>query len=236
MQYDLLEKPSGYRPPEDIRVLVGCEKSGIGRNAFLKLGFDAYSCDLKPAVDRSNRHLQCDIRDLLDDGTWDVLCVLHPPCTALCNSGNQWHTTKLPKGKTRAQQDKELKDGCELFSDCWNCSIPHVAVENPVMWWKPKQMIRNFQPHSQSIQPYMFGEPFKKKTLWWLRRLPKLKPTNILQLPEKGSEEDKKWQMIHRMPPSEERSDLRSKTFQGHANAFASQWGKYVCENSVRVA
>jgi len=232
MQSDIFKNEVGYRPPEDIRVLMGCEKSGVGREAFLKLGFDAYSCDLQPSDDRSNRHFQCDIREILDDG-WDVLCLLHPPCKRLCNSGVRWISGDPPKGKTKAQVQHELKEGAALFSDCWNAGIPHTAVENPVMHAKAKALITNFQPHSQVIQPWWFGNPYFKATCWWLKNLPILTPTNKLNPPKPGTEEHKAWSMIHRAPPSAERTNIRSKTFQGHADAFASQWGTYVCHNSI---
>lgn len=231
MQNDLFKTPAGYRPPEDIRVLMGCEKSGVGRNAFLKLGFDTFSCDLQPADDKSNRHFQCDVRDIMDDG-WDVLIVSHPPCTRLCLSGLRW-LHKPPKGKTLEQMWKELDEGCELFSDCWNATVPHVGVEQPIIHRHAAARIRNYRKYSQIVHPYHYGEKILKSTCWWLKELPNLKPTNQLVPPKPGTDEHKAWSAIHRCPPSAERSNIRSRTFQGHADAFARQWGDYVCNYSI---
>ena len=127
-----------------LRVLVGCETSGVVRRAFLARGHDAWSCDLLPADDQTNRHIQCDIRDILGWG-WDLLAVMHPPCTRLCNSGVRW-LHQPPRGKTVDQMWQELDEGAELFSACWNAPIPRIAVENPVMHKHAKQRIRNYRP------------------------------------------------------------------------------------------
>ena len=231
MQLDMLQTVNEYKDPSDIRVLLGCEKSGVGRQAFLKRGFDAYSCDLQPADDRSNRHFTCDIREVLDDD-WDVLIVCHPPCTRLANSGVRW-IKKPPPGKTHAQIQRELEEGAALFSDCWNASVPHVAVENPIMHRYAKSLIKNYVKQSQIVQPWHHGEKAFKATAWWLRNLPNLVPTNKLTPPSPGTEEHKKWSFIHRAAPGPERSNFRSRTFQGHADAFAEQWGDYVCNQSI---
>lgn len=112
-----------------LRVLVGCETSGRVRNAFLALGHDAWSCDLLPSVDGSNRHIVCDVRDLLGDG-WDLLAVMHPPCTRLCNSGVRW-LHKAPPGRSLEEMWSDLDEGAALFSECWNAPIERVAVETP---------------------------------------------------------------------------------------------------------
>lgn len=234
MQLDLLQTPAGYRPPEDIRVLMGCEKSGVGRRAFEKLGFDVFSCDLQKCDDNSNRHYQDDIRNILDEFEWDVLIVCHPPCTRLCNSGVRWLSAP-PKGKTLNDMQRELREGCELFSDCLNADVPHIAIEQPIIHKYAKALIRNYRPQSQVVQPHQFGDRAFKATSWYLKRLPLLVPTNQLEIPKKGTEEYKAWSMIHRAPPSKERSNIRSQTFKGHADAFSSQWGRYVCMNSVKL-
>ncbi|MBD9652014.1 phosphoadenosine phosphosulfate reductase family protein [Ensifer sp. ENS09] len=110
------------------RVLVACEFSGTVRNAFSARGYDAWSCDLLPSEDGSNRHIVGDARDFLDDG-WDLLIVAHPPCTRLCNSGVRW-LTKPPRGKTLEQMWAELDEGAALFSDFWNAPIARIAIES----------------------------------------------------------------------------------------------------------
>jgi hypothetical protein len=115
-----------------MKVLVGCETSGIVRDAFLELGHDAWSCDVLPADTPTNRHMVADVRDVLKWETWDMLIVCHPPCTRLCNSGVRW-LHKAPPGRTVEEMWAELDAGAELFSDCWNADVPRVCVENPVM-------------------------------------------------------------------------------------------------------
>jgi hypothetical protein len=168
-----------------LKVLVGCETSGEVRRAFLDRGHDAWSCDLLPAQDSTNRHMQCDVRNVLDMG-WDLLAVMHPPCTRLCNSGVRW-LHKPPKGRTLDEMWADLDQGVALFSACWNAPIPRVAVENPVMHKQAKQRIENFKPAAQHVQPHWFGDPAFKTTGLYLRGLPKLTPTNRLTPPQKGT-------------------------------------------------
>ena len=207
-----------------MRVLVACEQSGVVRRAFAALGHDAWSCDLLPSIDRNNKHLQCDVRDILDDG-WDFLIVAHPPCTRLCNSGVRWLSVP-PPGRTHDEMWDELRQGAELFSDCWNADIPRVVVENPIMHRHAKALIRNYQPPAQTVQPWWFGEPAFKATSFYLRgEIEPLKPTNKLTPPTPGTEEHKAWSFIHRMPPGPDRWRKRSDTFPGIAAAMAEQWG-----------
>jgi hypothetical protein len=208
------------------RVLIGCELSGVMRRAFALEGCDAWSCDIEPSEDRSNKHLIGDIRDFLDEG-WDALIVAHPPCTRLCNSGVRWLKTP-PPGKTVAQMQMELAEGAALFSACWNAKIPHVAIENPVMHHHAKALIHNFQPASQTVQPWWFGDRAFKATGWYLRHLPRLTPTHKLTPPAKGSAEHKAWSMIHRASPGPNRAKLRSRTFEGMAAAAAAQWTNHI--------
>lgn len=226
-----------------MRVLIACEYSGVVRRAFADLGHDAWSCDLLPADDRSNKHLICDVRDVLNDG-WDLLMVAHPPCTRLCNSGARW-LVEPPKNlnhtfceNTRAtyrgwSRDarlqfmwQELDKGAALFSDCWNAPIERIAVENPVMHKHAKSRIRDFQPAAQHVQPWWFGEEMFKSTGLYLRNLPKLVPTNRLTPPKKGTDEHKRWSRIHHMPPGPDRGKERSRTPEGIARAMAVQWGR----------
>lgn len=215
--------PHRYAPPVALRVLVGFETSGIVRRAFAALGHDVWSCDLLPAEDGSNRHIRCDIRDILDDG-WDLLAVMHPPCTRLCNSGVRW-LSGPPPGKTLEDMQVELREGAALFSACWNAPIERVAIENPVMHRHAKALIENYKPATQTVQPWWFGDPAFKSTGLYLRRLPPLRATNRLTPPRPGTDEHKAWSRVHRAPPSPDRWRLRSKTFPGLAAAMAAQWG-----------
>jgi len=160
-----------------LRVLVACEFSGVVRRAFLDAGADAWSCDLLPAEDGSNRHIVGDARDLLGDG-WDLL-IAHPPCTRLCNSGVRWLSVP-PSGRTLADMWAELDTGAELFASFWNARIERIAVGNPVMHRHAKERIKHYAEPVQSVQPWQFGHGEIKRTCLWLRNLPPLKPTNIV--------------------------------------------------------
>lgn len=201
------------------RILIACEFSGVVRRAFAARGHDVWSCDLLPAEDRSNRHIQRDVRDILHDG-WDMLIVAHPPCTRLCNSGVRW-LTRAPEGRTLDDMWRELDAGAELFSALWNAPITHVAVENPVMHRYAKERIVNYEPPAQSVQPWQFGHGETKRTCFWLRNLPPLTPTQIV---------DGREQRVFRMTPGPNRWAERSRTYQGIATAMADQWGGYVSE------
>lgn len=197
-----------------MRVLVACEYSGVVRRAFAARGHDAWSCDLLPAEDRSNKHVIGDARKLLDDG-WDLLIVAHPPCTRLCNSGVRW-LSKPPAGKTLEQMHDELREGASLFSDFWNAPIERICVENPVMHRHAKALITNYREPAQSVQPWQYGHGETKRTCLWLRNLPPLVPTNIVE----GRE-----QRVFRMSPGPDRWKERSRFFPGIAGAMADQWG-----------
>jgi len=199
-----------------LRVLVACEYSGVVRRAFLARGCDAWSCDLLPAEDGSNRHIRGDARELLHDG-WDLLMVAHPPCTRLCNSGVRWLSTP-PPGRSAAQMEQELREGAALFSAFWNAPIPRIAVENPVMHRHAKALIENYAEPAQSIQPWQFGHGECKRTCLWLKNLPPLRPTNVVA----GRE-----QRVHRMPPSPTRWKERSRFYPGIAAAMADQWTEH---------
>lgn len=211
------------RDSATIRVLIGCEQSGTVRGAFERLGFDAWSCDLLPDVAGSNRHIVGDVRDVLAWG-WDMVAVMHPPCTRLCNSGVRWLSAP-PRGKTLEQMWAELDEAADLFSACWNASVPRIAVENPVMHKHAKARIEGYTPPAQTVQPWWFGDEAFKATSLYLRDLPALVPTNKLDPPEPGTDEHKAWSFIHLTPPSADRWRIRSKTFDGVARAMAEQWG-----------
>lgn len=184
-------------------VLVACEYSGKVRKAFRDAGFNAWSNDLLPSDDNSPYHLQADCRDVIRSG-WDLI-IMHPPCTALAVSGNRWYGKGMPKHHDR------------LFSIEWTVRLwelaknnsPMVAMENPVG-------VLPIQP-SQYVQPWQFGHGETKKTGLWLHNLPPLVSTNVVP----GRE-----QRIWKLPPSADRWKVRSETFQGIADAMASQWGR----------
>jgi hypothetical protein len=209
-----------------MRVLIACEFSGIVRRAFAARGHDAWSCDLLPSEDRSNKHIVGDVRSILDDG-WDLLMVAHPPCTRLCNSGVRWLSAP-PAGRTLAEMWADLDEGASLFSDCWNAPIERIAVENPVMHRHAKERIRNYAEPAQSIQPYEFGHQETKRTCLWLKGLPPLKPTTPdVRLPN-DPDERRAWSRVHRMPPGPDRRKERSRFFSGIADAMATQWTEHV--------
>ena len=193
----------------DIRILVGCEFSGIVRDAFKQEGFNAWSCDLLP-TEIKGQHIQADVLSILNDG-WDM-AIFHPPCTRLCNSGVRWlHERNLWK---------EMEKSAQFFLSLLTCDIPYIAVENPVPHKYAMNIIK--QKYSQTIQPWQFGHSTSKRTCLWLKNLPLLKATT--EKPNTLTYE------IHTASPTKNRWKMRSKTFQGIALAFASQWGKFIDE------
>ena len=196
------------------RILVACEFSGIVRRAFASVGHDAWSCDLLPAEDGANKHIVGDARNILEDG-WDLLIACHPPCTRLCNSGVRW-LHKPPEGRTLGDMWQELEEAADLFSAFWNAPVERICIENPVMHRHAKARIVNYQPFAQSVQPWQFGHGETKRTCLWLKNLPPLAPTNIVE----GRE-----QRVFRMPMSPGRWRERSRFFPGIAAAMAGQWG-----------
>lgn len=210
-----------------MRVLVGCEFSGVVRRAFAARGHDAWSCDLLPSDDGSNRHIRGDVRDHLNEG-WDLLAVMHPPCTRLCNSGISW-LSNAPKGKTIEQVWRELNEAAELFSTLWNAPIPRIAVENPIMHRHAKARIQGYEPPAQTVTPWQFGDPVQKKVCLWLKGLPLLRPTDEVTLPEpdfcvrkSGPRAGKPYRYYFHQGKS---GHERSRFFPGIAAAMAEQWG-----------
>jgi hypothetical protein len=185
-----------------MKVLVACEYSGTVRDAFIKAGHDAISCDLLP-TDVPGPHYQGDVDDLLWSGNWDLM-IAHPPCTHLAVSGARHFPAKRADGRQQAALDFVFK--------LLNAPIPKIALENPI-----SIISSQIAKPTQIIQPWQFGHGETKATCLWLKGLPPLKPTDIVE----GREAK-----IHRMPPSAERWKLRSKTYQGIADAMAAQWGK----------
>jgi hypothetical protein len=213
------------------RVLIGCESSGVMRRAFLARGHDAWSCDLLPAEDGSNRHIRGDVRDHLADG-WDLLVVAHPPCTRLCNSGVRWLHTP-PPGRTLDSMWAELDEGAALFAACWHAPVERVAVENPVMHRHARERLPADLPRPQIVQPWWFGDPAFKATGFYLRGLPPLAPTDRLDPPKPGTEAHKAWSAVHRASPGPDRWRFRSRTFPGLAAACAAQWGEYARQETA---
>lgn len=186
-----------------MRVLVACEYSGKVREAFRKLGHDAWSCDLLPADDNSPFHIQGDCVPVIQQ-CWDII-IMHPPCTALAVSGNRWYGKGMPKHSERLES---IKWTTALYNLAKEHARAGACMENPVG-------VLPIKP-TQYIQPWQFGHGETKKTGLWLHGLPPLEPTNIVE----GRE-----QRIWKLPPSPDRWKIRSTTFQGIADAMANQWG-----------
>jgi len=196
-----------------MRVLVACEFSGKVRDAFLKLGHDAMSCDLLP-TESPGPHYEGDVFDVIDDG-WDMM-VAHPPCTYLANSGVRW----LYKQGTKDHNEErwaDMRTAAKFFTALLASDIEKIAVENPT-----PHRHAGLPPYTQAIQPYEYGHPESKRTCLWLRNLPPLVPTQVIT--------ENIQQSIWRYPPSPHRWKLRSETFQGIADAMAEQWG-FLCPN-----
>lgn len=214
-----------------MRVLIGCEYSGVVRRAFAARGHDTWSCDLLPAEDGSNRHIVGDVRDVLSDG-WDLV-VAHPPCTRLCRSGRHWLSgagkmtppKKLPRGRTWQSMRDEFEAGVELFLACWRAPVARVAVENPEMHDLARDAMTPDVPRPHMVQPFWFGCPQYKATGWYLRGLAPLVATNPLPEPARGGDEWKAWNRVWRMPPGANRGKERSRFFPEMADAMADQWG-----------
>lgn len=188
-----------------MNVLVGCEYSGIVRDAFARLGHTAWSCDLL-APESPGLHYQGDVMDIIHDG-WD-LAIFHPPCTHLAVSGARWFKDKLP----------EQEEALGFVRALMDAPIARIAIENPV-----SIISTRIRKPDQIIQPWMFGHPETKATCLWLKNLPALTPTNDVQnqmalLPVQERNR------VHYLPPSPDRWKLRSTTLQGIANAMATQW------------
>lgn len=188
-----------------MKILIACEYSGIVRDAFLKRypKFIVTSCDLLES-ESLGPHYRGDVKDILYNNTWDMV-ISFPPCTHLASSGARWFKEK--------QKDGRQQQGIDFFKMFTNLDCKW-AIENPI-----GIMSTNFRKPDQIIQPWQFGHGETKATCLWLNGLPELKPTNIVEgrVPR-----------IHHMPPSKDRSKLRSKTYQGIADAMAEQWGDYL--------
>lgn len=196
-----------------MRVLVACEYSGTVRDAFLRRGHYAMSCDLLPCDSlNSGDHYQGDVRDILDHG-WDLM-IAHPPCTYLTNSGVSWLYRKPDRWA-------QLDEGAAFFKMLLDAPIPRKCIENPIMHKHAVERIGCRQ--TQVIQPWMFGHMEQKGTGLWLHNLPPLVPTNnvrdqMMALPKNQR------QRLHYLPPSADRWKLRSTTYFGIGEAMSIQW------------
>lgn len=184
-----------------MKILIACEYSGTVRDAFTRGGHDAMSCDLLPS-ETEGKHYQGDVRDVLDY-PWDMM-IAHPPCTHLSVSGARHFAEKRMDGRQQS--------AVSFFMMLARAQIPLIAIENPVcvmssLWRKPNQV----------IQPWQYGHGETKATCLWLKGLPALQPTQVV---------DGREARVHRMPPSAERWKERSRTFTGIAEAMATQWGR----------
>jgi len=181
-----------------MKVLVGCEFSGVVRDAFRKIGHNAWSCDLLES-ESQGQHITGDVREILNDG-WDMM-IAHPPCTYLAVSGARWFKDR----------QKEQFQALEFIKLLMNASIFYIAIENPIGVISTK-----IRKPDQIIQPWQFGHGETKATCLWLKNLPLLKPTNVVS---------GRFARVHREPPSKDRCKNRSRTYQHVAEAMATQWG-----------
>ena len=193
-----------------LRVLVACEYSGRVRDAFIRAGHYAASCDLLPSESSLGDHYQCDVRDLLDHG-WDLM-IAHPPCTYLSVSGMHW--------TTRGLRDPQLtEDALAFVQRLMDAPIERIAVENPI-----SIISSRIRKPDQIIQPWWFGHDASKKTCLWLKNLPLLTPTDMLAGDAKTRRGNQTASGQNKLPPSKDRWKIRSETYQGIADAMAAQW------------
>lgn len=218
------------------KILIACEESQAVCKAFREIGFEAFSCDIQEC---SGGHPEWHIcgdaikvmiggQIVTQDGkehvvdTWDLL-IAHPPCTYLTVTGNRWFNISR-YGDKAVQRYKDREKAADFFMQFVKCNIPKVAIENPIGY-----MSTVYQKPSQIIHPFMFGDPARKATCLWLKGLPKLTPTNIVDPViiryKNGNGTDNPWHMETMKLSSTERAKARSKTFPGIAKAMAEQWG-----------
>ncbi len=193
-----------------MKILIACEYSGVVRDAFRKLGHDAWSCDIIPTDADPAYHIQGDVLEIIDQG-WEMM-IAHPPCTYLSNAGAKHLYLGGTLNIDRYHKGLVAK---EFFLKLLNANIPKIAVENPML-----SKVFEMPAHTQEIQPYQFGHPVTKKTRLWLKNLPLLQPTNIVE-PNINCHDAGTWFM----KGGKDRQKNRAKTFQGIADAMAQQWG-----------
>ena len=192
-----------------MRVLIACEYSGRVRDAFAKLGHDAWSCDIIPTETEGN-HYEGSVLDILNDG-WDLM-IAHPPCTYLSNAGARF---LYPKGILNQERLAKGLLAKEFFMQLYNANIPKIAIENPI-----PSRVYGLPQYTQTIQPYEYGHPLQKRTCLWLKNLPKLTPTNIVN-ERQSTKVAGNWFN----KGGKDRQKERARTFEGIADAMAKQWG-----------
>lgn len=206
-----------------LRVLVACEYSGRVREAFRKRGHDAWSCDLLPAEDGSEFHHQGDVLPHLGN-EWDLM-IAHPPCTYLTVAGMHWNKNpKHARGQMRSdgltQGAWETERALDFVLALMNAPIPKICIENPI-----SIISTRIRKPDVIVQPWQHGHPESKQTCLWLKNLPVLKPTNIVPKPESGVWANQTPSGQNKLGPSEDRWKIRSRTYEGIAQAMAEQWG-----------
>lgn len=204
-------------------VLVGCEESQAVTIELRKLGHEAYSCDLKECSGgHPEWHLKMDVFEAIKLKKWDI-GIFFPDCTYLTVSANKWYKDQPERksGTLVGEKRREAREkGIEFFMKLYNCKIPKIAIENPI-----GVMSSRFRKPNQVLQPWMFGHGETKATCLWLKELPNIKPTNIV---------DGREQRLHLLPKTANRAELRSKTYPGIAKAMAQQWaGKVLVTEEV---
>ena len=213
------------KKPSDFKILIACEESQTICKAFRKLGFEAFSCDLLPCSGgHPEWHYQQDIFEVLENGTkWDLM-IAHPECTRLTCTANKWYKPEYADRFPNIHKERE--QAIEFFMKIANANVPLIAIENPIgimstRWRKPDQV----------IHPYHFGNPERKGTCLWLKNLPILKHTNVVEpdiVIHKSGRTDGRLHYETLKLPKEERRKARSKTFDGIAQAIATQWGNFL--------
>ena len=194
-----------------MKVLVACEYSGTVRDAFIRAGHEAMSCDLLP-TDVPGPHYQGNVLDLLDN-EWDLM-IAHPPCTHLAVSGARWFKDK----------QNEQAEALNFVRLLLNAPIERIALENPV-----SVISSRIRKPDQIIQPWQYGHPEAKATCLWLKNLPLLNPTDILEKPAIGYWQNQTPSGQNKLSPSKDRWKIRSATYKGIAEAMAQQWGTLGC-------
>lgn len=215
--------------PHEFNILIGCEESQAVCKAFRELGFNAYSCDLLPCSGgHPEWHIQGDVFEAINSRKWD-LGIFHPECTRLTVTANKWYKPEFSDRFPNIHQER--KEAIEFFMKIVNCNIPHCAIENPI-----GIMSTRYRKPDQIIQPYQFGDPERKSTCLWLKDLPKLEYTNVVDpviIYHKSGRTDGRLHFETMKLPKEERRKARSVTFPGIAKAMAKQWGSYLLTNPL---
>ena len=210
---------------KQLRILVACEESQAVCKAFRELGHKTYSCDLQECSGgHPEWHIKGDALKVLNLPIWDLV-IAHPPCTYLTCAANRYYNEDK-YGEKAKRRKGERKQAIKFFMEFANCKCKRVAIENPIgvissRWKKPTQI----------IQPYQFGHKERKATCLWLKNLPPLKPTNIVEpdiIKHASGKTDSRLHFETLSLPAAERAKIRSKTFEGIARAMATQWSEYI--------